>query len=145
MAQGAYDETDVPDGFEPEPQLQGMLIQFANGVSAVHVGQSGDHGSFYCNVVGTEGKVRVGMYIEPKAWDKKNEEVDLQVPEKQSVFTVAYGQIADYLDGGALPHCANAEFIAVHELGFAAIESIVTGRQVEIPLQNRGRKIYANG
>lgn len=145
VAQGTFDQGEVPDGFEPEPQLQGMLIQFANGVSAVHVGQSGDHGGFYCDVVGMEGKVRVGMYIEPKAWNKENAEIELQVPEKQSVFTVAYGQIADYLDGGPLPHCTNANFIAVHELGFAAIESMVTGQRVEIPVQNRTRKIYANG
>ena len=68
-----------------------------------------------------------------------------QVPEEKSVFTVAYEQIADYLDGGPLPHCTNRDFMTVHELGFASIESINTGREVMLPAKNRTRKVFANG
>jgi len=33
----------------------------------------------------------------------------------------------------------------VNELGFAGIESVLTGRRIELPSANRSRMIYANG
>ena len=139
---------EAPEGYEPEPNLDGALIEFANGVKGVHVGAGGEHGGFYADVFGTEGLVRAGIYIPPYARDKAGQEIDLatlEMPKNASVFTVAYGQIAGYLDGGPLPHCTNEDFVTVHELGFGGIESVLTGKRVELPNVARGRKIWANG
>ena len=65
------------------------------------------------------------------------------LPEKQSVFKVAYEQITGYLEGGPPPHCSGADNLAVNEIAFATIESGLTGRKVDTPCQNRGRKIWA--
>ncbi len=148
MAQGHYREAEeIPDGYEGEPVINGALIKFRNGVNGIHVGHDAEHGGFYCDVLGTEGRVRAGMYIPPFACDGDENPIDLtgQMPENKSVFTVAYEQIAGYLDGGALPHCTNMDFMTVHELGFASIESINTGREVLLPAKNRNRKVFANG
>jgi predicted dehydrogenase len=149
MAQGHYrEEQNLPDGYEEEPIIDGGLIKFQNGVTGIHVGQDAEHGGLYCDVLGSEGRVRAGIYIPPYACDKDNKAIDLtsyQIPEKKSVFTVAYGQIADYLDGGPLPHCTNEDFTVVHEIGFASIESMNTGQRVSIPVENRSRKVFANG
>ena len=99
-------------------------------------------------MIGTEGLVRAGIYMPPYAHNKKRELIDIKtlgMPENASVFTVAYGQIADYLKGGPLPDCTNEDFMAVHEIGFAAIESMKTGECVALPVQNRTRKVFANG
>jgi hypothetical protein len=67
------------------------------------------------------------------------------LPANASVFTVAYGQIAAYLDAaGPLPACTDAAWHTVHELGFAAIESLHTGARVPLPTTHRDRKVYAN-
>ena len=68
------------------------------------------------------------------------------IPEAScSPFKVAYEQIAAHLDGGPQPDCTGTDFVAVHEIGFGGIESLLTGRRVEIPNQNRTRKIFADG
>lgn len=146
-ARGHVPEGDVPEGYEPEPAVDTMTIEFANGVLGTQIGVGGEHGTFYCDVIGTEGLVRAGIYIPPFARTKEGP-VDLAalgVPANASVFTVAYGQIADYLDGGPLAHCTDADWVAVHEIGFAGIESVLTDQRVTLPNANRTRRIFANG
>lgn len=141
-------EGDAPAGYEPEPSLDSMIIEFSNLVSGMQVGSDGEHGGFYCDVFGSEGMVRAGMYIPPAAFDKDKRPIDLEalgMPKPASVFTVAYNQIADYLDGGPLPDCTDADFVTVNEIGFAGIESVLTNLPIRIPVANRTRKIFANG
>jgi len=148
MAHGHYrDDEVIPDGYEGEPVIDGALIRFRNGVTGIHVGSDAEHGGFYCDVFGSGGRVRAGMYIPPYACDGDRTPIDLsaEMPENKSVFAVAYEQIARYLDGGALPDCTNDDFAAVHEVGFAAIESVNTGQHISIPNQRRDRLIFANG
>jgi predicted dehydrogenase len=153
-----YDPTEVfsrgdgsgtsPAGYEPEPRLDHLIIPFANGVTGIQIGAPGAYGEMYAEVFGTKGVLRVGMYTPTVLIDSQGKPVDLasyEIPEPASVFTVAYDQIADYLDGGPLPHCTNDHFIAVNEIGFAAIESIHSGSAVTIPVQRRHRKVYADG
>lgn len=133
---------------EPEPVLDNLAIEFDNGVTGFQVGSDGQQGGFYAEVFGTKGRVRAGMYIEPAVTDARGNPVDLAslgLPPEASVFTIAYGQIADHLDGGPLPHCTNANFAAVCEIGFGGIESALTGRRVLLPNANRTRLIHANG
>jgi predicted dehydrogenase len=140
------DEKNSRENYQPEPSLQSMAIEFQNGVAGLQVGQQGEHGQFYVDVFGENGRIRVGMYMQPAAFDKDNKPIELaDVPENTSVFNVAYGQIADYLAGGAFPHCADDNFAAVNEIGFAAIESALTGKTIELPNVNRHRLIWANG
>jgi len=141
-------EGDAPEGYEPEPVLDSMIVEFQNGITGIQVGTRGEHGEFYADVFGTAGYVRAGMYIPPAAFDEDGKPIDLtqhNIPANASVFEVAYDQIADYLDGGPLPHCTNDDWIAVHEVGFAGIESVLTNQRIELPNQNRTRKIFANG
>jgi len=138
----------VPEGYEPEPVLDNLTIEFDNGVLGVHIGANSDHTGFYADVFGTEGRARAGIYIPPFAANARGEAIDLSphgMPADRSVFSVAYEQIADYLDGGPLPHCTDADWHAVHEIGFAAIESIHSGRRIELPNCSRTRKVFANG
>jgi predicted dehydrogenase len=134
---------EAPAGYEVEPSLDLMTIEFANGVRGLQVGVGGEHGGFYVDVIGTEGMVRAGMYID--AWARNKQGViDLKalgMPENASVFKVAYEQIARHLDGGPLPD----HFVAVHETGFAGIESVHTGKRITLPNVNRARKVFANG
>jgi predicted dehydrogenase len=146
-ARGHVPEGDVPEGYEPEPAVDTMTIEFDNGVLGTQIGVGGEHGTFYCDVIGTEGLVRAGIYIPPFARTKEGP-VDLAalgMPENASVFTVAYNQIAAYLDGGPKPHCTDEEWMAVHEIGFAGIESVLTDRRVTLPNAGRERKVFANG
>ena len=141
-------EADAPEGYEPEPVLDSMIIEFENGVSGIQVGNRGEHGSLYADVFGTAGHVRVGIYIPPAAFDEDGKPIDLtqhNMPANASVFQVAYDQIADYLAGGPLPHCTNDDWIAVNEVGFAGIESVLTDCRILLPNQHRSRKIFANG
>ncbi|CAI6086377.1 Gfo/Idh/MocA family protein [Cohnella sp. JJ-181] len=138
---------DAPTGYEPEPTLDHMTIRFANGVTGVQVGGNGEHGSMYAEVFGEKGMLRVGMYTPTVLFDAQGQKLDLeplQLPAPASVFTVAYDQIADYLDGGPLPHCTDAHFVAVNEIGFGAIESMHTGRAIPLPVPHRTRKVFAN-
>jgi len=141
-------EGDAPEGYEPEPALDSMIIEFENGVTGIQVGNRGEHGSFYADVFGTAGHVRAGIYIPPAAFDEDGKPIDLtqhNMPANASVFQVAYDQIADYLDGGPLPHCTNDDWIAINEVGFAGIESVLTNYHIVLPNQHRSRKIFANG
>ena len=137
----------LPPGFEVEPAMQTMTIEFASGVVGQQVG-NGEHGGFYCDVFGTEGYVRAGIYTAPFARDKSGTPIDLSkhaMPANASVFTVAYDQIADFLDGGELPECTDRIWHIVNEVGFAGIESALTGKRVTLPNVNRMRKVHANG
>ena len=139
---------EVPDGYEPEPNLDAMTIEFASGILGVQLGVNGDHGGFYCDVYGTKGKVRAGIYIPPFACGQDGKPIDLSqhaMPPDASVFAVAYEQIADHLDGGPPPSCTDEQFIAVNEIGFAAIESIHANARIALPNQRRTRKVFANG
>jgi predicted dehydrogenase len=148
FAGGTVPTLDVPDGYEPEPELLSMVIEFENGLLGTQIGHEGEHGSFYCDVVGTEGRACVPFYGSPSARDKEGKEIDLEehaMPAQASPFKLAYEQIADHLGGGALPDCTDDSFVAVHEIGFAGIESVLTNQRVEIPNENRTRRIFANG
>ena len=141
-------EGHAPEGYEPEPVLDSMIIEFENGVTGIQVGTEGEHGGVYADVFGTTGRVRAGIYIPPAAFDEDGKPIDLtqhNMPANTSVFQVAYDQIADYLDGGPLPHCTNDDWIAVNEVGFAGIESVLTDYRIVLPNQHRSRKIFANG
>lgn len=148
-AHGTFPESpNVPEGFEPEPSLDNMVIQFENGVTGLQVGSQGPFGSFYCEVFGTNGFIRTGIYTDVHAANAKGEALKLeklQIPAEESVFKVAYEQMANFLDGGPLPHCTNQDFMSVNEVGFAGIESVLTGNTVSLPNSNRTRKIFANG
>jgi predicted dehydrogenase len=138
----------VPEGYEPEPSIIGSTIRFASGVTGYHVGSHGTITGFSVDVLGSEGALRAGMYIGTVLRDKSGKVIDnsiLNLPENASVFKFAYKQITGYLDGGSLPHCARDEYMAVNEIGFATIESGLTGQTISIPCQNRDRLIFANG
>lgn len=147
-ARGRVPQQDVPSGYEVEPHVGSALIELASGVSAVHIGRDGEHGGFYVDVFGTAGRVRAGIYTPPVVTDAGGvvcDPAELGFPANDSPFRYAYDQIAAHLDGGALPHCTGDDARMVHEIGFAGIESALTGRRVTIPGTNRARKVYANG
>jgi len=136
-----------PEGYEPEPGIIGATIRFASGITGYHVGQHGVMTGFSVDVLGSEGSLRAGMYIGTSVRNKSGpvDNSTLNLPENASVFKVAYEQIAAYLDGGPLPHCARDDYMAVNEIGFATIESGLTGQTIAIPCQKRDRLIFANG
>ena len=138
---------EAPDGYAPEPVLDHAVIEFESGVTGYHMGQEGEYGGFYADVVGDRGSARAGIYTPPFATTHEGP-IDLSqhaMPENASVFKVAYDQIADHLGGGPLPHCTDADWHAVNELGFAGIESVLTDQRIELPTQNRFRRVFANG
>lgn len=138
----------IPAGYEEEPSLDSMIIEFENDIIGTQIGHNGEHGGFYCDVFATEGKAMIPFYGEAFAWNKDSKPIDLAeygIPSSESPFKTAYEQIARNLDGGELPDCTNEQFTAVNEIGFAAIESILTNRRIELPNTNRTRLIYANG
>jgi predicted dehydrogenase len=137
----------APEGFESEPHLGSMTIEFENGVTGFQIPTSGGQGDFYCEIYGTKGVVHAGMYIPPmiRLWEEGVlDNTKLGFPENRSVFTCAYDEIADYLGGGRLPNCTGERFTIVNEIGYAAVESIYTGNRIALPNQNRNRKIHAN-
>ncbi|MBI1930780.1 Gfo/Idh/MocA family oxidoreductase [Candidatus Poribacteria bacterium] len=139
---------EVPPPYEPEPSIIGATIRFKSGVQGFHVGSPGCMTGFSVDVLGSEGRLRAGMYIGTALHDKNGKQIDnatLGLPENASVFKMAYQQITDYLDGGPVPHCARGEYLAVNEIGFATIESGLTGQTIQLPCQNRNRLIFANG
>jgi predicted dehydrogenase len=147
-ARGGTVARKVPEGYEPEPVLRCMVIEFENGVIGTQIGHAGAHGTFYCDVVGTRGRACVPFYGTPSAHNEKGDAIgpeDLGWPEPASPFQVAYDQIAAHLDGGPLPDCTNGDFVAVHETSFAGIESALTDRRITLPNRKRDRRIYANG
>ena len=145
---GRIPDVEVRSGYEAEAQLDTLVIEFAGGQIGVQVGGDGEHGGMYCDVFGTEGRVRVGMYLPPFVADKNNKPLDLaslNIPLTASVFTVAYDQIASYLDGGPVPACTNDAWQVVNEIGFAAIESLHRGERVALPNTFRERRVWADG
>ena len=111
------------------------------------MGNHGTRGGFSVDVLGSEGSVQTGFYSGATV-HKGGELIDnatLDLPENASPFKVAYKQITDYLDGGPLPDCAHDDYTAVNEIGFATIESGLTGQTIQLPCQNRERLIFANG
>lgn len=142
-------EAETREGYEAEPHADGMVVEFSNGALGFQVGGKTDHKQLYADIIGSDGFARVGMYLEPAAWDGEGKSIDLAArgirKEPVSVFTVAYDQIAAYLDGGAAPDCSGEDMIAVNEIGFAAIESIMTDSRISIPNVERQRRIHANG
>lgn len=144
-ARGKFPDADVPAGFEVEPTIDSMTIEFANGVIGTQIGGHGEHGGFYVDVFGTKGSVRAGIYTAPVARDDKGSAIKLDMPPNASVFRLAYEQIAAYLDGGPLPHCCDADWIAVNEIGFAGIESLHTDTRILLPNKRRDRVVFANG
>ncbi|HEX8833420.1 MAG TPA: Gfo/Idh/MocA family oxidoreductase [Abditibacteriaceae bacterium] len=140
---------NIESGFEIEPHLQHLSMEFLDGVLGVQIGDRGDAGLFYADVFGEKGRVRVGIYMEPQAFDGEGK--PLKIPGLAALvdegpFTEAYAQIARFLDGGPTPDCSDETFVAINEAGFAAIESILRdGETIELPNQNRTRRIWANG
>ena len=148
-ARGSVPAEAAPAGYLPEPVMDSMILEFASGIRGVQLGCDTEYGGFYADVIGTEGMVRAGIYLPPFGCNRKYEPFDfskLTKPFTESVFTVAYEQIAAHLSGGPLPSCTNEDFMTVNEIGFAAIESILTGRRIELPNNvDRKRKFFANG
>lgn len=138
---------DVPESYEPEPAIVGSTIKYESGIIGFHVGKHGVRGGFSIDILGSEGSVQAGFYSSTTV-HKEGKLIDnatLNLPENASPFKVAYKQITDYLDGGSLPHCARDDYTAVNEIGFATIESAITGQTINLPCQNRNRLIFANG
>lgn len=137
---------NLPMGYEPEPLLDNMVIEYSNGITGYHIGEYNDFWGLYCDIFGTAGRVRVqsdNINVSGfRGFDKAINISDFNLPEKKSVFTVAYEQIADYLEGGPKPHCTDEDWITVHEIGFAGIESIHTKKRIQLPNQKRDRKIF---
>jgi predicted dehydrogenase len=145
-ARGNPGRDDVPDGYEAEPSLVSVVVEFAGGAVGTQVGFPSDHGQFYCEVSGSEGRAVVPFYGKPRAFDPKGEPLEIgEMPPNASPFKLAYDQIAEHLDGGPLPDCTDEASVAVNEIGFGAIESAHTNARVALPNANRTRKVYANG
>jgi hypothetical protein len=140
---------NIEAGYEIEPRLQHLSIEFSDGVLGVHVGSQGAAGSFYAEVFGEAGRVRVGMYVEPQAFDSAGKPLEIKGLcdlEDKGPFAEAYRQIAGFLDGGAKPDCSDEAFVDINEIGFGAIESLLRGGEtIELPNQSRTRRIWANG
>jgi len=138
---------DVPTPYEPEPALVSSAIRFESGVIGFHVGNHGTRGGFSIDILGSEGSVQAGFYSSTIVHKGRKliDNATLELPENASPFKVAYQQITDYLDGGAPPDCARDDYTAVNEIGFATIESGITGQTIQLPCQNRKRLIFANG
>jgi len=137
----------LEQGFGDEPHLERLCVGFEGGAIGVQIGAQGDFGSFYADVWGDKGRVRVGMYRALEAFDLEGKPLELPpMPANRSVFSLAYEQIAGYLDGGALPDCSDGQAGAVHEIGFAAIESAARdGQRIHLPNAHRNQLIWANG
>jgi predicted dehydrogenase len=148
FASGDPGEGEVPDGYEPEPQLRNMIIKFDNGVVGTQIGCAGADGSFVCDVTGTQGRATIPFYGKPRVLDDKGavvELVALGMPPDASPFTMAYDQIAGHLSDGVVPDCSGEAFRVVNEIGFAGIESALSGEAVALPNTHRERRIFANG
>lgn len=138
---------DVPEPYEPEPAIVSSTIQYGSGAIGFQVGNHGVRGGFSVDVLGSEGSIQTGFYSGATVY-KEGKLIDndtLDLPENASPFKIAYKQITDYLDGGPPPDCSRGDYTAVNEIGFAVIESGLTGQTIELPCQNRTRLIHANG
>jgi len=153
-AQGIVPQDDpysknIEPGFEVEPHLQHLSMEFSDGVIGVQIGAGSDAGSFYADVFGENGRARVGFYVRPEAFDREGKPLEIpglaQLVDK-GPFTEAYNQIVRFLAGGPKPDCSDEAFVSINEVGFGAIESLLhNGEAVELPAQNRTRRIWANG
>jgi predicted dehydrogenase len=136
----------VPAGYEDDPVLAAMVVEFAGGTTGVQVGAAGRWWpGFHVDIHGTAGCARTGAEIAPGAWDAKGKPIDLAaagMPADRNAFAEAYEDIAAWLDGGPTPPCSGRAALAVSEIGFAAVESIRTGRRVELPCANRARRVW---
>lgn len=148
FACGAASKDAVPDGYEAEPSLLSMIVEFKNGVVGTQLSLKGDHDWFCCEVTGTEGRAVVPFYGTPAAYDKQGKTIapgSLGLPGVASPFQLAYDQIAAHVEGGPRPDCTGEDFVAVHEIGFAGIESVLTRQRMLLPNINRTRRVFANG
>jgi predicted dehydrogenase len=139
---------DAPEGYGPEPPVIASTIRFESGVQGFHVGNHGKTPAFAVDVLGSEGQLRAGFYLRPTLQDADGAVVDnatLGLPENVGPFRIAYEQITAHLDGGPAPHCSGSDWVAVNEIGFATIESGLTGERVDLPCAKRDRMIFANG
>lgn len=139
---------EVPAGYEPEPSMHNMTIEFASGIQGVQLAANTQYTGFYVDVFGSEGYVRAGIYTPPVAMDKKWNMIDLaphNMPPDASVFKVAYEQIAAHLDGGPKADCTDQQWVHVNEIGFAGIESVHRDERITLPNAHRTRRVHANG
>jgi predicted dehydrogenase len=137
----------VPPGYVADPSYEQITIEFDNGVVGTIHGRAGPHEYWYCDVIGTQGTVRAGLYVPPVAFRPDGEPIELPpdaLPPKAGVFSVAYGAIAAAMDGGPLPACSGTDAIAVNEIGFAAIQSMRVAGPVELPVSCRDLRVYAS-
>lgn len=138
----------VPPGYQPEPSYERIMIVFDNGVSGVIHGKAGPHEYWYADLIGTDGTVRAGQYVDPAAFRPDGTSIELApgaLPPNASVFAEAYTQIAAAVDGGPVPACAADDAAVVNEICFAAVESILAGERVWLPVRRRDLRVYANG
>ncbi len=140
---------NIEAGYEIEPHLSHLTMEFSDGVLGVQIGASGASGPFYAAVFGEKGRARVGMYCEPLAFDGEGKPLEIRgwcELRDKGPFAEAYRQIAEFFDGGPRPDCSGAAFVEINEIGFGAIESLLSGGQtIELPNLNRTRQIWANG
>lgn len=149
VPQGDPNSQKMEAGFEIEPHLRHLSIEFSDGVLGVQIGAKNEGGQFYADVFGDKGRARVGMYCAPLAFDLEGEPLEISgwsELEDKGPFTEAYRQIAVFLDGGAKPDCSDEAFVHINEIGFGAIESLLSdGQAIELPNQKRTRRLWANG
>lgn len=138
----------VPDGYEAEPCLDSMVLEFASGVVAHHIGANSDYGEFRVDLFCERGRIRLPYHGRPLVSGTDGEPVDLDAYRQISMaseYTLAYDEIARSLDGGQPPQCDGPDALHVHEVGMAAIESMRTGLRVALPLTDRNRRVWSDG
>lgn len=137
-----------PAGYIQEPFLNSMLLEFAHGVQAYHVGAASDCGVFRVDLFCEHGRAQIPYHGTPLVVDAKGHEVDLDAFRRiqaASPYSIAYREIARHLDGGPAPACTGGEALHVHEVGVAAVESMRCGRRVELPLTDRALQVWSVG
>jgi predicted dehydrogenase len=137
---------NLPDGYEAEPLLDNMMIEFKSGIIGYQIGAHNDYWGLYCDIFGSKGRVRIQSdLMEVSGFLGFDTPIDFRpyhFPEKKGVFDVAYNQIADYLEGGPPPECSRSDFMAVQEIGYGAVESIYQGGRILLPAAKRDRMIH---
>jgi len=133
-------------GYDSDPHLKSMVIEFENGVTGIQLPTSGGQPGYYCDVYGTKGHLRVGMSVPTvlELWSKNQGTPEPKEPASRSAFLEAYEDIARHLAGGPLPCCTDRSFMIVNELVFAAAESVYSGKREKVPCGNRLRRIDAS-
>lgn len=132
---------NVPLGYEPEPDLDSMIIEYKSGVVGIQIGEHNDFWGLYCDVFGTLGRIRIQsdlLHISGyMGHDKKINVEELDLPENDGVFKVAYNQFSEHLNNGTPIDCCDDDMVAVQENGLAAVESIKTKERISLPCKNR--------